>query len=54
MKLSDIHPFEPCPVLKLSGKSKAVLDFIWTLAMTEPIETDPDWWAVKVLTMNWN
>lgn len=47
-RLNHIHPNEPCPIMKLSGKSKPVLDFISLLAITEPMETDPDWWAVRL------
>ena len=35
-------------VLKAIGKAKAVFAWISILATTVPIETDLDWWAVRL------
>jgi hypothetical protein len=53
-KLDKIYPNEPCPPILLQGKSKPVLEFIFMLATTEPMEADEDWWQVYLLTKEWN
>lgn len=33
------------------GKAQAVFDFFKVLATTEPIETDSDWWILRLWLM---
>ena len=50
--LDKLVPNQPIPVMRFKGKSKCVLDFINTLATTWPVETDKDWWSVKLRMLN--
>ena len=52
--LSKIYPESPMPPCKLYGKAGSVVGFLATLGSTWPMETDPEWWQVYVMTMCWN
>jgi len=51
--LDKIFPHKPAPIMRMRGAVKPVLEFVSMLATTEPMETDPDWWQVRVIALSW-
>ena len=52
--LKDMQDKGLIGIIKVRGKAKAVFGYIKIMATTVPIEEDPIWWQVRLLTMNWN
>ena len=51
--LNKIHPHGTIPSFKVIGTAHQVFSFIHMMADTFPIETDKDWWQVRMAMLNW-
>jgi len=40
--------------LRFQGKANAVLEFLSIMATTDPMETDLNWWGLRMFILNWN
>ena len=56
--LAKLHPNGTMPACKIIGNAHQVFNFIHMLATSFPMETDPDWWEVYLITIKekggWN
>lgn len=52
--LDTILPDGLMPTCNFRGKFGEICKFIKMLATTWPVETDKDWWEVRLLTMCWS
>jgi hypothetical protein len=48
MDIEEIAELIGTGTAKLRGKGKPVLDFVRLVAHSEPMETDPNWWAIRI------
>ena len=51
--LANIYPTDCMPPCRFEGEASKVLGFIEMMATTEPIETDGNWWRVRVIALSW-
>ncbi len=49
--LAKLYPDIPCPPIRAHGNANAVLSFICMLGSTEPMETDDEWWQVRMIAL---